>query len=158
MDKSPQLKLKPSRHRAIFLLVLSLVLVALSTSIFASGNVVLGWLCTGFFALGVLTASVSLMPGSGYLLLTPDGFEVRVLYRKTFIRWVDVRQFIPLVIHKRPMAAWDYVTGYEQRPILRSLSTRLGGAEAALPDTYGMSAEALSSLLNQWRVRYGVAP
>ena len=122
------------------------------------GELVVGWLSAGFFGLGIPLALISLLPGSSYLQLTPNGIEVSSLYRKWFVKWTDVQEFAPIRIATREMVGWNYSPSYTGQRLGRMAARGIAGIEAALPDTYGQSADALATLLNQWRTRYAVAP
>lgn len=52
-----------------------------------------GWFVVAVFALSTLVSGALLLPGSAYLRLTPDGFEMRSLYRHLRVRWADVTWF-----------------------------------------------------------------
>jgi len=152
------LRLKPSPWRLLLLLAICAAFVVLGASLISKGEPSVGWLCAGFFGLGVMIAIVSLLPGSSYLDLSSTGFEIRSLYRKWFVRWTDVQEFYPVVISNRRMVGWDYSAAYTAHSLGRKISRGMSGIEAGLPDTYGMSAESLASLLNEWRIRHATAP
>ena len=152
------MRLKPSPWRLLLLLAISAGFVGLGAFLISSGEPLVGWLCGGFFGFGVLVAIVSLLPGSSYLDLSSTGFETRALYRKWFVRWTDVQEFYPVVIANRKMVGWDYSASYTAHSLGRKISTGVSGVEAALPDTYGMSAETLATVLNEWRIRHAAAP
>ena len=152
------MRLKPSPWRLLLLLSISASFVVLGTFLISEGELVGGWFCAGFFGLGVLIAIVSLLPGSSYLDISSAGMEIRSLYRKWFVRWTDVQEFYPVVISNRKMVAWDYSPTYTAQSMGRKISRGVSGVEAALPDTYGMSAESLATLLNEWRAQHGTAP
>lgn len=117
----------------------------------------LGWLAVAFFGFGCFIAAVSLLPGSSYLELRPDGMQMSTLYRKWLVRWRDVDSFFPVMTNGQKTVGWLYNDQYRVQAIINKVSMRLTGADAGLPDTYGLTAEALSDLLNEWRLRYGVS-
>ena len=152
------MRLKPSPWRLLLLLAISSSFAALGIFLISRGEQLGGWLCTVLFGLGALVAIVSLLPGSSYLDLSSSGMEIRTLYRRWFVRWKDVHEFYPVVISNRKMVGWDYSASYSAQSLGRKISRGMSGAEAGLPDTYGMSAESLARLLNEWRIRHGSAP
>ena len=152
------MRLKPSPWSLLLLLAISSGFVASGAFLIGQGEFLGGWLCVGFFGLGVLVALVSLLPGSNYLELTTSGLEVSSLYRKWFVRWTDVQEFFPVVVSTKRLVGWDYSPTYTAQSLGRNISRGLAGIEAALPDTYGLSAEALATLLNEWRTEHAVAP
>lgn len=111
-----------------------------------------------FFGLGVLVSAILILPHSAYLKLTPEGFEVCSLFRKSFTKWDDIEKFL---IYKNPTSPTTMVgllfdKNYEQQETSRGIAKSLTGGEVegALPDTYGMSAKNLTILMNEWLVRY----
>jgi hypothetical protein len=105
--------------------------------------------------LGVLMVLVNgarLVPGANYLRLNQDGFEVCAFFRREAVRWRDVRRFtIAKGITGRRVA---YILAPSDDPDLdRRLTRAFSGEDGTLPETYGMSAQALLDLLNGWRTR-----
>lgn len=104
-----------------------------------------------FFSLGVLVGLVGLLPNSSYLTLTEQGFLFASLFRKHFVSWSNVQSFVPVKIQFNRMVGWNYSPAFGGSQRLRGINTAIAGVEAALPDTYGMSAEQLANLMNQLR-------
>lgn len=150
---SPRRRLTPSPWRHLLLVVLSGAFVVMGGFLVSRGQP-FGWLCIAFFGLGVLLGLATLVPGASYLELREDGFEFRSIYRKWFQRWSDIEEFFPQRIATNDMVCWNYTPGYDAQARGRKLSAGLTGVEAALPDTYGLSAPELAELMNQWRVRH----
>jgi hypothetical protein len=108
----------------------------------------MGSLCVAFFAACAIVAAVSLLPGSSYLELTETGFTFCSLYRKTFVPWNHVREFLPIRIHHNDMVGWNFAAAAPPAGPGRRFSASISGAEAGLPDTYGMTSAELAELLN----------
>lgn len=106
-----------------------------------------------FFGLGVVIALVHLLPNSSYLELDDKGFTTCTMFRKSFVPWQDIAEFFPMTLQRpaRSMVALRYAPGYTRHATARKLVSALAGAEGALPDTYGRSAEELAQLLNRIR-------
>lgn len=117
-----------------------------------------GWLVLSFFGLGTALFTLLLLPGSEYLRLTAEGFELRSLWRTHRQRWSDIAAFYAGRIARNAMVLIDYAPAYTGQRRARRFATGLAGTEGALPDTYGYSAEALAELLNEWRRRYSSQP
>jgi hypothetical protein len=94
------------------------------------------------------------MPRASYLLLEDEGFTFCRLFRKHFAAWRQVAQFVPIRVSGKQMVVWNYAPGRQGATGMRKLSVALAGTEAALPDTYGMTADALSGLMNTIRARH----
>jgi len=140
---------------------LKVVLLVVGSGIFVWGGF---WLRTQqplvayasiiFFGLCGLVGLVGLLPNSSYLTLTDRGFEFSSLYRKHFVSWSGVDSFMPIKIQHRRMVGWNYSPEFSKSQRLRRVNTALAGAEAALPDTYGMSAVELADLMNRLLAMY----
>jgi hypothetical protein len=115
-----------------------------------------GWFVAGFFGLATLVFLALLMPGSASLLLTRDGFRVRSLWRSHFTPWSAVAAFGVVRISHRSMVSYNFTDVAAHRGA--RFSRALTGAEGALPDSYGMSAEDLAALMTAWRARALGAP
>lgn len=139
-----------------------MALLLLGSSIFVIGGVwllprepVTGMACIVFFGLGVAVAAVGFHPKSSYLTLTEQGLLFANLFRKHFVAWSSVEAFEPVTIHLNKMVGWNYTAEFRDSARLRRANSALAGVEAGLPDTYGMSAEQLASILNELRMKYG---
>jgi hypothetical protein len=137
---------------------LKMAFLALGSGIFIAGGL---WLlprepfialpCIIFFGLCASVGLVGLLPNSSYLTLTEQGFLFASLFRKHFVAWSSVQSFVPVKIQFNSMVGWNYSSEFQESRRLRRVNTALAGVEAALPDTYGMSAEKLADLMNQLR-------
>jgi hypothetical protein len=112
-------------------------------------------LATGFFGLCAVVALVNMHPRASCLTLSETGFEFSSLFRKHFVAWSDVTDFVPMRISGNAMVGFHYNASMKNAPALRRVSSFIAGVEAALPDTYGHSNIELAKLLNELRARYG---
>jgi hypothetical protein len=101
------------------------------------------------FGLGTLVAAISLLPGSAFLRVTDQGFTYSSLFRRRHTAWKDVKEFQPVTVGTKSMVGWNYNAGANGNLRLRRVSSAIAGVEAALPDTYGMTAPNLAKLLNE---------
>ena len=103
-----------------------------------------------FFGLGAVVALVQLLPNSSYLELEERGFTICNLFRKSFMPWHEIAEFFPMTVGGtgRPMVAVRFAPGSTANASARKFAVALAGAEGALPDTYGRTAEELAELLN----------
>jgi len=101
----------------------------------------------------VIVAAVAMLPGAGALTLDAEGFEARNLFRRHRSRWQDTSGFqaarIPPAQQK--LVVYDDVT--QSAKTLAQINVGIVGRNAALPDTYGLSADDLAQLMAQWRER-----
>lgn len=150
--RAGQLVLRPSPARHLGLLAISIAFVAIGVMMIRDGRWE-GWLTAGFFGLGIVAFGGNLIPGASRLVLEADGFRYRNLFRGGGERWRDIAGFRVVSAGATTLVGWDYVDGHTGQRLGRKISKRLGGAEAALPDTYGHSAASLASLMEQWRLQ-----
>lgn len=155
MDSSPCV-LHPSRTKSVALLGGSLLFVLCGIWLREEGPVA-AWLTIVLFGLAAVVFSVNLLPGSSYLKLTSEGFEQRVLFRTHEEAWKDIQHF---EAYRNPTSS-SRLVGYVYDPdcastaggAARKISRSLVGLDGALPDTYGMSADELAALMNDWLER-----
>src|SRR5262249_9636724 len=134
-------------------------------------SVPIGWLSVIFFGIGVLISILMLIPGLNALVLSPEGFTLRWIGRvrspwKT--KWQDVSDFSvmelkpgllpPPLVHRLDMK----FAGISFTPRIRDMvpqpklakmdhNRKKYGCDGMLPDTFGMSAEELVTLLQEWK-------
>jgi hypothetical protein len=104
---------------------------------------------TTFFGLGLVVSVILLWPGSSFLELDNSGFLFRNLFRESRLSWDDVDGFEARRISIRKFVTVNFSRDYVASPRMRALARSLAGADGALPDTYGMSAEDLAKLMNE---------
>lgn len=146
------LVLRPRKLHFIMLLLGSLVFVAVGVLMMQSGEAFYGFITLSFFGLGIPVFLVGLMPGSSYLKLTSEGFEVCNMYKKYFIKWSEVEFFMPMEEYE--MCVYNFSSTHQQNTTLGNLSANMTGVDAGLPDTYGKSTEELAKIMNSWKQRY----
>ncbi len=130
--------LKPGRLRWLTLLVASAIFAFAGVLIFLFSSTPVGVLILVFFGLGALVSLVVLFSGRFYLLLAPEGMSIGSLWKPASIAWKDIEAFTPVRIGSTTLVK----------------TVRRGGRDTFLPDTYGMGADRLSALLDDWRARY----
>ena len=161
--------LRPRKAKWTLVLLISAAFVAIGVLVLrdpkASADRTWAYLGVSFFALCATVALLQFLPGSSFLLLTPEGFTVRVMWRTTSYRWADIDRFGvagfetthgPLRQDHR-LVGFDFVASYPRgrsSQALMTLNRRLTGFEAALPDNYGRSHTDLAAYLNTLRARY----
>jgi len=158
MPSAPEtLVLRPSRVKSLVMLLIGVA--------FTAGGIVMvrdgarwGWFVLIFFGLCTVVFISLLLPNSAYLRLTPEGFEIRSLYRSFRNKWTDVTSFRAGRVGLNPMVMITFAPTYQRGRTARAVADALTGGEGGLPDTYGHSAKELAALLNEWRARYAVTP
>lgn len=136
-----------------------MLLMFLVCAVFVAGGILMirdgqkmGWLCAGFFGLGIPIFLIQLYPRSSFLTVSEEGIEFCSLFRRHKLRWSDISEFGTYTIrhHGLPvskMVGFNYSAGSSKA---RLVSKALAGFEGALPDTYGFRAEELAQILSDY--------
>lgn len=121
------------------------------------------WFVTVFFALCSLSALFLMGPEGNALVIEADGLTCVSPFRTFRIPWSDVTEFgvygVPpfgltkfVGMNFRPGYASAEEEGGGRLPQgMRGLNAAICGFEGALPETYGLSADALARLLEERR-------
>jgi len=146
------LTLYPRRSAAVWLLLVCSVFVALGIWMGLRGDW-RGFLCAGFFGLGLPVGAVQLIPGSSYLELDTAGFTFCTLFRRTTVAWADVAGFYVVTLRQsglkvRELVGFNFAASYDKARLGRKIASLIGQCEGALPDTYGQPAGELAALMN----------
>ena len=155
------LKLKPSRTKWLLLAATFAALAAgMSALYFYSKSpkddeslLLVGGL-VAFFSAGAVLSIMNLLPGRAYLLLAPGEFAYRTLFKSRGYRWSEVEQFSAFAFRQTSMVVFTLSREGKVRfseSGFRKLNKAVSGGDDALPDTYGMSADELAELMNQWK-------
>jgi hypothetical protein len=158
MAAEEQLELRPSKQRWTLILLGSIGGAAVGMWMIRTGGPVRsapfgdatfwGWVCVVFCGLGVLVSLTELFTTRGNLLLTPEGFIMGLVARRP-VRWSDVGDFRAETNTYRGLSIGKSVM-FDFRGRRTGWRAMFGGR---LPDTYGMKAEDLARLMNEWRSR-----
>lgn len=149
------IRLYPNRGKWLFMVLGNLVLIAGGIVLIHDGDSV-GYFTVALFGLGLVVGLAALRRGSMYLELDTDGFLMRTLFSSARISWSDIESFdarlVGIGIRSR-MVTMKFAPHYTAFAKGRAVSQRLAGADGALPDTYGESAEDLARLMNEYLKR-----
>ena len=106
------------------------------------------------FGLGFVVGAVGLIPNSTQLTLSADGFTFASFFRKHTVSWESVDAFRPIKLGLNTMVGWTYAADFKTLGRLADANILLAGAEGVLPDSYGMSVDALCGLMNEIKARH----
>ena len=158
MNQIPERTLYPSRAKFIFLLLVCLLFTVCGILVANAGE---QWGHLVYLICGLSSAACVLImrKQTNYLRLGDNEFEIATLARKRRIKWEDVDSFgiVSVDIYNGgywTLIGWDYKKGVSAPPLAilgsRTHSKRVVGKEDTLPDTYGMKAKDLLSLMNEY--------
>jgi hypothetical protein len=114
------------------------------------------WFCVIVLALSVPFVLFQLIRGAS-LRLEGDGFRIKAPWKWRFVRWKDAGEFAigSTSLVEQVEGDWSTVVTYDDANVDESkknvLLRSITGRNSHLPDTYGMSAVELQSLMNGWR-------
>ena len=114
------------------------------------GHTATGWFVAGFFGLGIPVFLLQFFPKSSFLTVDEDGIEFAALFRKCRLKWREISEF---GVYSRKSigigmtVGINYSPSFERYQKMRAINKALLGFEGALPDTYGLPAAELATLL-----------
>lgn len=145
----PERVLRQSRRKWLAILLCCAVAVAGGVET-RHEQLATSWAMIVFFGLGVIVSGVAVLPGSGYLRLTPDGFEQRTMFRTSLVSWRHIDHFESASGSVGVVYDPDHAPDANSRKANRLVL----GVDGVLTDTYGMKADDLAALMNDWLRRY----
>jgi len=143
-----ELILYPKRAKWILMILGSLAFVAIGVFIMDGDDGFMRWLVVGFFGLAAVVGIVNLLPTASFLKLDQTGFTFSSLFRKHSVAWKDVLGFGIMSVARNKMVTFE--TGKSGG--MAHLNRTIGGADSALPDTYGMKPDELIELMERYRM------
>ena len=158
MNQIPERTLYSSRAKFVFLLLVCLLFTLGGIQAASAGE---QWGHLAYLICGLSSAACVLImrKQTNYLKLGDNEFEIATLARKRRIKWEDVDSFGLASVYMRNLGywtliGWDYKKGVSAPPLAilgsTTQSKRVVGKEDTLPDTYGMKAKDLLSLMNEY--------
>ena len=155
--RADQVVLRPSKLRWAALLAGSVAFCAGGVLMVSSGEAT-GWLVLSFFGLCGVVSMTMLFSKNNYLVLAPAGFTIHSLFRQMTISWSNVESFGTYRLRGSSAVMFLYSPDFPRSRALRGLNRAVTGYDGGLPDTYGLRADRLAALMNDWKQRYGINP
>ena len=152
-EASAELVLRPSRSKAWFrfFVLLSVTGVYIWLTVRYSDCFLL-WLAALVGVGWTLKTLARALDRSACLRLTPRGFAVHERWSVLAFSWDEIKVFE--VGNRGRNVLFNYAGSGETASGARRMAHLLAGGDGALPDTYGMRAEELASLMESWRQRF----
>jgi hypothetical protein len=139
-DLAEMMTLRPSRTRWLALLV---VAVTLSSAAM--------WAMEDFFP--AIIALLNVIGIASRLDLGRDAFTCVTLFRSFTRKWKDCSTFDPVRVGVNKFVGFSSAEDDAAKPKLAAANKHMIGHSGMLPDTYGLSADELASLMNRFRAR-----
>lgn len=136
--------LKPSKIKHIILLLFSIGFV-ISGILLLDKNLWIAILNMVFFGMCSIIFAINIFPNSSYLKIDEKGIEMKNLFRSTLIPWQAVKGFRAKSVVFNKLVVFDL----DEHLPDEKLKRKQGG----FPDTYGMSAQKLANLLNEYKAK-----
>ena len=150
--------IKSSKRKGVFLLVFSLMLVAMGASMVRDGHAfgyrAFGWFVCAFFALGVPVATMQLVRGLPRLTLDSRGFEFVAGLKAHRYAWSDFASFCVLHVRGVKMVGIVLTESSQQSGAISSASKALAGVGGAIPDQFIQSPDEVCAALVEWHDKY----
>lgn len=150
-----QIILTPSRRKWAGMLLL-FVLLSFGSVLATVRGIPQG--AIGILLFGVIGLPVSigrLIPGSDYLKLDANGLTIRSRGSEVTTRWEEVARFGTVMVGGMQYVGYNFSSESTDYGIQRRICARVSGWDAILPDTYGLPAYELVSLLARCRRTFG---
>ena len=150
MATGETLVFRASRRKWLLMFALAALFVVLGFVIAIVQHNAFGWVAVFFFGLGLVVAGWQLV-APGQLVVTPTALEVTALWR-TYSR--DLASCSEFDVWRLPrtgqrLVVFDHPLDSAKR--MGRANKNFAGRSGSLPDTYGMDAVALATLLNKAR-------
>lgn len=113
----------------------------------------IGWGCIIFFGLGIIVSLIQFYPNSTYLKLTDEGFEVKGLFRSSFTKWTDIKDFRQGQIKGNKMIFFDYTDRHKKWKSGKKVAKFLSGKEGAVQSSYNIKTEDLLNLMKEYKLK-----
>jgi len=127
------------------MIIVSLGFVVLGISLLEK-KLWVGVLNIFFFGICLIIFIINTLPNSSYLKIDERGIEMKNLFRITFIPWKAVSGFTTKSILIKKVVSFNI-----DKDLLGN--SKMREKTGAFPDTYGMSAEKLAKLLNEYKLK-----
>ena len=151
MRNEPQI-FKPNQLKNSLLFLGCSAFVAIGIFILDSDPKI-GWSSIIFFGLGVIVSLIQFYPNSTYLKLTDEGFEVKGLFRSSFTKWADIKDFRQGQIKGNKMIFFDYTDKHKKWGNGKKVAKFLSGKEGAVQSSYKIKTEELLNLMKEYKLK-----
>lgn len=135
--------LRPGKLKNTILILISIAFICMGIALMEK-NLWAAILIIFLFGISLIVFSINLIPNTSYLKVDKQGFEMKTLFRTTFIPWQAVSNFTTKQIFLNKLVMFDIDEKFLE-------TSKMKSKQGAFPDTYGMSAKKLATLLNDYK-------
>lgn len=153
MSAGECLTLRPQRVLLPWVFGVALTVLVTGLGIALAGVTPAGWWLAGLAAPVALLTGLELHPDCSKLVLTEEGITVCRWFRAKYFAWNRINFIGVGGAGLNKVVVLDFKPGFEPAAWRRGLAQVGTGHHAHLPNTYGMSADALAVLLKRWQDR-----
>ena len=151
MKSEPKI-FRPNKFKSSILFLGCSAFVAIGIFILDKDPLI-GWSSIIFFGLGAIVSLIQFYPNASYLKLTDEGFEVKSLFRSSFTKWTDVRDFRAGQIRGTQMIFFDYTDKHKKWNKGKKVAKFLSGKEGAVQSSYNIKTKELLDLMKAYKVQ-----
>lgn len=148
-----RMELKPNRLSWFFMFLISAGFVAIAIWIGPKEDPGLFWFGGGFFLICALVSTPLMLGVGSRLILERDSFTCHTLFRSFTRKWRECSDFLPVYAGARRFVGFTTQQDEAAHPNMAAVNRAVLGASAAVPETFGISAEELADLMNRFRAR-----
>lgn len=151
------LVIQGSRKRSIRMIVIGLCFLVLGYWALVEQHMwLLGGITIAFALFGLVVTVLMMRPGSTYLGLDDDGFEIVAMRRRYRYAWTDVDQFYLCNISGARVVGIQFSASCQSQRGGRAFAEGLTGVEGAISDLFVLGPEQVCATLNEWKWQHAV--
>lgn len=128
-----------------------MVLGTLASAFLATTATKLGWWMAGFFILMMPLFVAQLHPVANHVLLTHEGFHLRVFFRTHKYCWDDIQSVFIAPLAGDRVLAFDFKESYPNLRKTRAMTKRLSGFEGSFPVIASHTPEEVLNLVLKFK-------
>ncbi|MGE5350514.1 MAG: hypothetical protein ACM3P0_00415 [Acidobacteriota bacterium] len=150
MDYNSEIVLRSTRSKYFRSLISSLAFTAFGFKLATDSHSSIGWVIAIVFGFAAIASLIPVLPNQSYLKLDKYGFTIRSMFQTVKVRWNEVENFEARKRYSKKAVVYSF--GKKKRNFVNI--ENLVGKKEVLPDVYGMDAQALVDLMENFRIRY----
>jgi hypothetical protein len=152
MDTSHPVVLRPGRGRGVAFIIIGVAFGLFLAWLGPGGGSPVGYWAFTIIVMALwLGFGVYMVNPRHYLRLDARGMEIHTLRHTTAHRWQELRGFYAEGTATQPMVTYELAGENPRADAWTRVTHIVTGGREVLPNTYGLPAEELARLLNEWR-------